>query len=92
VTLRMKWAIAIPATIALFHALATRPPMNLFLAVAVLMTVAAIGEGHAWLCERRERERLIAEADRQHAAWKAGDDDWGVYGVSPLASTERWVA
>jgi ABC-type transport system involved in cytochrome bd biosynthesis fused ATPase/permease subunit len=39
--------------------------------------------------ERQERARLLEQAKAQHAAWLAGDDDWGVYGISPIATTER---
>lgn len=59
-----------------------------FLAAAALMAVITAQKVALWLDERREWARLLDECYSQHAAWKAGDDDWGVYGISPIAETE----
>jgi hypothetical protein len=59
-----------------------------FLAAAVLGSVITAQKIDLWLTERRERAFLIEQAELQHAAWLAGDDDWGVYGISPVADTE----
>jgi hypothetical protein len=60
-----------------------------FFAAAALMAVVSAQNVALWLAERQEWARLLEQAKAQHAAWMAGDDDWGVYGISPIATTER---
>jgi hypothetical protein len=60
-----------------------------FFAASLLCAVITGQHVALWLAERREWARLLEQAETQHAAWMAGDDDWGVYGISPIATTER---
>jgi dihydrodipicolinate synthase/N-acetylneuraminate lyase len=84
-----QYAIATGVAFLVLSCLALRGPVGVFLAIAVLLTIPAVQEALAWRDERAEHARLLREAQRQHAAWLAGDDDWGVYGISPTAPTER---
>ena len=40
--------------------------------------------------ERQEQARLIADAEIQHAAWKAGDDELAVHGRYAPVIHSRW--
>lgn len=61
---------------------------GLFFALALLGSVITYQKIVLWRDERREWLRLHEQANKQHAAYLAGDDDWGVYGISPTAPTE----
>jgi hypothetical protein len=86
---RTQYAIATAVAFLVLLCLGLGGAVGFFLALAVLLTIPAVQEALAWRSELRERARLVREAERQHAAWLAGDDDWGVYGISPTAVTVR---
>jgi ABC-type transport system involved in cytochrome bd biosynthesis fused ATPase/permease subunit len=87
---RQRFGISVLLVFILFYLCSLHPPVGALLALA-LLTVVIVGQRiDVRRSERQERARLADDAQRQHAAWVAGNDQYAVHGRYAPVIESKW--
>ena len=87
---RQRFGISVLLAFVLLYLCSLHPPVGPLLALALLAVVVAGLKIDLRRAQRQERARLVADAEIQHAAWKAGDDELAVHGRYAPVIHSRW--
>ena len=87
---RQRFGISVLLAFVLLYLCGLHPPVGPVLALALLAVVVAGLKIDHRRSQRQEQARLIADAEAQHAAWRAGDDDYAVHGRYAPIVHSRW--
>jgi ABC-type transport system involved in cytochrome bd biosynthesis fused ATPase/permease subunit len=87
---RARLLVSIALAFAMLYLISLHPPVGALLALA-LLTMVIVGQRiDVRRSERQERARLADDAQRQHAAWVAGNDQYAVHGRYAPVIESKW--